>query len=783
VLTEKAEPRPLPLEPPTELPRDPVGYRVKRKLLGPPLHTEELEHERLGKPTALAVFASDNLSSSAYATEEILRVLVPAVGIAAFALVVPITVAMLVVLGFLILSYRQTIKAYPTAGGAYMVTRDNFGLLPAQVAGVALLTDYVLTVSVSVAAGTAAVASAFPMLTPYVVPISIALVVLVAFGNLRGVRESGRIFSVPTYFFILNMVLLLGWGLFQLMNGGLPEASRGAPGMLNFGQQGNGLLLGATLFVVMHAFASGGAAVTGVEAISNGVPAFKKPEWKNARTTLVIMGSLLGAMFLGLSVLASHMHVAPFAEGTPTVISQIADLVYGGSPFGRVLYFSLQAGTMLILVLAANTSFADFPRLASFHAGDNFMPRQLTKRGHRLVFSNGIIFLSVAAIVLLVLTGAKVDRLIPLYAIGVFTSFTLSQAGMAKHHITKKEPGWKFGLFVNGTGAVLSLVVDVVIAVTKFTHGAWLIVVLVPVMVVFLVRLARQYGREDRQLEVDVPAAVQAPVMSRLAVLVFIDRLDLAAARALQFGRSLNPDELRAVHFVVDHQRADELAESWRQHGLANIGLEIVDCPDRRLTRSAMTAVAHALADGQTEVCVVLPDRRYGRFWRRILHDQTAEALARDISRLQHVTVTTVPFHLGEGEGGVGPTLNEFHTDGAGAAGPRTPAPAATRGGGNGDGAGVTATLGTSRVDIADVQWRQRVQVTGTVSALRVQPVSGTSTLECTLMDNTGGISVLFLGRRTIAGIEIGTKMTVEGMVVEHHRRLAIMNPVYEVHA
>jgi primosomal replication protein N len=264
---------------------------------------------------------------------------------------------------------------------------------------------------------------------------------------------------------------------------------------------------------------------------------------------------------------------------------------------------------------------------------------------------------------------------------------------------------------------------------------------------------------------------------------VFIDRLDLAAARALQFGRSLNPDELRAVHFVVDHQRADELAESWRQHGLANIGLEIVDCPDRRLTRSAMTAVAHALADGQTEVCVVLPDRRYGRFWRRILHDQTAEALARDISRLQHVTVTTVPFHLGEGEGGVGPTLNEFHTDGAGAAAPRTPAPAATRGGGNGDGAGVTATLGTSRVDIADVQWRQRVRVTGTVSALRVQPVSGTSTLECTLMDNTGGISVLFLGRRTIAGIEIGTKMTVEGMVVEHHRRLAIMNPVYEVHA
>src|SRR5213080_1920327 len=483
VLTEKAEPRPLPLQPPTELPRDSVGYRVKRKLLGPPLHTEQLEHERLGKPTALAVFASDNLSSSAYATEEMLRVLIPVIGLSAFALVVPITTALLVVLFFLILSYRQTIKAYPTAGGAYMVTRDNFGLLPAQVAGVALLTDYVLTVSVSVAAGTAAVASAFPMLTPFVVPISISFVVLIAFGNLRGVRESGRVFAVPTYFFIVNMLVLLGWGLYQLMNGGLPEASHRAAGVVHFGQQGNGILLGATLFVVLHAFASGGAAVTGVEAISNGVPAFKKPAWKNARTTLVIMGTLLGAMFLGLSVLASHMHVAPFAEGTPTVISQIGDLVYGGSPLGRLLYFCLQAGTMLILVLAANTSFADFPRLASFHAGDNFMPRQLTKRGHRLVFSNGIIALTAAAIFLVVITRAEVSRLIPLYAIGVFTSFTLSQAGMARHHIRLKEPGWRGGLFVNATGAVLSLVVDVIIAVTKFKPpgailGAWVIIAL-----------------------------------------------------------------------------------------------------------------------------------------------------------------------------------------------------------------------------------------------------------------------------------------------------------------
>ncbi len=773
------EPEPLPVEPPGELPPDSIAYRFKRRVLGPPLDTEELAHERLGKPTALAVFASDNLSSSAYATEEILRVLVPAVGVAAFSLVVPLTFALLIVLGFLILSYRQTIKAYPTAGGAYMVTRDNFGLLPAQVAGVALLTDYVLTVAVSVAAGTAALASAFSGLAPYVVPISIGFVILIAYGNLRGVRESGRLFALPTYFFILNMAILLGWGILQLVSGELPRGAHDVEGMMDFGNPGNGLLVGASLFVVMRAFASGGAAVTGVEAISNGVPAFREPSWRNARTTLVIMGSLLGAMFLGLSTLAAHMHVAPFEEGTPTVISQVGELVYGGGALGRILYFSLQAGTMLILVLAANTSFADFPRLASFHAGDNFMPRQLTKRGHRLVFSNGIFFLAIASIVLLVVTRAKVDKLIPLYAIGVFTSFTLSQAGMATHHLREREPGWKRGLFINGTGAVLTLVIDVIIAITKFTHGAWLIVVFVPVMVVFLVRLARQYEREARHLDVDVPAAVHAPIMRRLTVLVLVDRLDLASAQAIQFGRSLHPDELRAVHFVLDQGRAEELGTMWREHGLANIPLDLVDCPDRRLSRSAMTAVAQSLADGRTEVCVVIAERRYGGLWRRLLHDQTADALVRDISRIPHANVTTVPFHLGQ-DGHPGPDTG--HEPEPRRANGGTPA----RPGGSPPAAGTTAvrtkTL-AGRVAIADVRWRQRVKVTGRVNAVRVQPVAGVGSLECTLADETGGITVVFLGRHAIAGIEIGTRMTVEGIAGEHHGRLAIVNPVYTLGA
>jgi amino acid transporter len=757
------------------LPPDNFGYRLKCRLLGQPLHTSDLEHERLGRPTALAVFASDNLSSSAYATEEILRVLVPAVGLAAFSLVVPITVAMLIVLAFLILSYRETIKAYPTAGGAYMVTRDNFGLLPAQVAGVALLTDYVLTVSVSVAAGTAALVSAFSGLSPYTVPISVGFIVLIAFGNLRGVKESGRIFAAPTYFFILNMVALLGFGLSRMAFGQLPHANHARAGIMPLGHSASsGLLMGASLYVVMHAFASGGAAVTGVEAISNGVPAFRKPEWKNARSTLVVMGTLLGVMFLGLSVLGAHLKTVPFEGGTPTVISQIGDLIYGPSALGRVLFYGLQAGTMLILVLAANTSFADFPRLASFHAGDKFMPRQLTKRGHRLVFSNGIVFLSISAIALVIVTGAKVDRLIPLYAIGVFTSFTLSQAGMARHHLRQKEPGWRKGIVINGIGAVLSLIVDIVIAITKFTHGAWVIVVLVPVMVVFLVRLARQYEIEDDQLEHDVPAAVAAPILRRHVVLVFVDRLDLAAARAIQYARTLMPDELRAVHFVIDQHVGDELAAAWIEHGMSHIALDLVDCPDRRITRAAVETVAADLADGTTEVSVLLPERKYRGVWHRLLHDQTADAIVRDVSRLPHANVTTVPFHFAS-------TRTR-----SGSASVDAPAMAAvSRRNGKVPMTGARDAPEWRPPDgvvpISSLRLRQPAVVEGRIRTVRVLPLAGSATLECIVEDPTGSVSIVFFGRRKIAGVDVGTRIRATGTVTDHRGRRAILNPLYEL--
>ena len=643
------QPPPLPLPPAPEIDiPETRGYRVKNKLLGPPLHTDQLEHERLGIPTALAVFSSDCISSSAYATEEILRVLIIAVGAAAFSLVVPITTAILVVLFFLILSYRETIKEYPTAGGAYMVTRDNFGLLPAQVAGVSLLTDYVLTVSVSTAAGAAALASAFSGLAPYTLWISLAFVGIIALGNLRGVKESGKLFATPTYFFIGIMGVLIAVGVAKWFGGSLHPAQLDPVGQIKQGSATDGIFYGATLAIVLHAFASGGAAVTGVEAISNGVTAFRRPEWKNARVTLVIMGFTLGTLFFGLSALATHVHPIPYTEGTPTVISQIGKSVFGGGPLGTTMFFALQAGTMLILVLAANTSFADFPRLASFHAGDSFMPKQLATRGHRLVFSNGITSLALAASVVLLATNAKVDRLIPLYAIGVFTSFTMSQAGMAKHHVTKKERGWRKGLFVNGTGALLSLIVDAIILRYKFTEGAWVICIIVPAMVYGLTRLNKQYESEAHELERDAQAAAEAPVFHRHTVLLMVDGLDRATAKGVQYARSLMPDELRAVHVAVDVQAAEQLMEKWLQLGLSRFPLELVDCPDRRIVRSVIEVVCEALADGRTEVTVLVPRREYRRVWHRLLHDHTGDAIAKGLARVDHANVTFVPYQLGQ---------------------------------------------------------------------------------------------------------------------------------------
>jgi amino acid transporter len=615
------------------------SYRLKAKLLGRPLHNDQLAHERLGKPTALAVFASDALSSTAYATEEILRtLLLGGLGILAFSYVMPITIAMVVVLVILMFSYRQTIKAYPSAGGAYIVTKDNLGLLPAQVAGVALLTDYILTVAVSVSAGVAALYSAFGVLQPFKVPIALFFIAIIAWGNLRGVKESGKLFAIPTYLFLLSMFAMIGVGALKAATVGLDKVPPADPAVLRSTSV-------ASIFLLLHAFASGGAAMTGVEAISNGVPAFKPVEWKHARQTLMVMGVCLGIMFLGISWLAAHMQVVPTDD--KTVLSQIAQGVYGAGAFGHLLFLVTQAATMLILVLAANTSFADFPRLASFHADDAFMPKQLTKRGHRLVFSNGILALACTAAVLVVVFQADVTHLIPLYAIGVFTSFTLSQAGMAVHHVREKEDGWRLGLFINGAGAVATGLVTIVIAVSKFVHGAWFIMILVPFLVFVLVRLNHQYESEKVDLDDEVSAAVTTPILLKHTVLVLVGELDRSVARALQYARALTPDELRAVHIAYDPIRAQQLADQWSRLALRRVPLALVDCPDRRIDRALLQVVADELSGGQTEVTVLIPRREYVRSWHRLLHDRTSVQLAKAVSGLPHANVTFVPYHLG----------------------------------------------------------------------------------------------------------------------------------------
>jgi amino acid transporter len=786
LLVEPPPAGPKPLPPSVDVPES-LSYRIKTKLLGPPLASERLAHERLGIPTALAVFSSDCISSSAYATEQILNRLIPYIGLLAFSLVIPVTVSLLVVLFFLILSYRETIKEYPTAGGAYMVTRDNFGLLPAQVAGVALLTDYVLTVAVSTAAGTDALTSAISALAPWHLLIALFFVALLAYGNLRGVKESGKLFATPTYFFIAIMGFMIVMGAIKWIGGSLhPQDISHLKGTIPIGKHGrkDAFLMGATAFVVLKAFASGGTAVTGVEAISNGVTAFRRPEWLNARRTLVIMGGVLGVLFLGLSSLASKTHPIPYLAGTPTVISQVGKSVFGGGPVGHGLFYLLQAGTMLILVLAANTSFADFPRLASFHAGDNFMPRQLTKRGHRLVFSNGIIALALSSAVLLIATGAKVDRLIPLYAIGVFTSFTMSQAGMAKHHTTRKEPGWRKGLFVNAFGAFLSLVVDIIILITKFTGGAWVVVALVPIMVYGLTRLNKQYEAEASELAEGAPKLAEAPILRRHVVFVLIENLDVASARAIQYARTLMPDELRAVHFVVDGDFADRLTEEWRRLGLSRLPLELIDVPDRRITRAAVELCAESLIDGDTEVSLLLPRRVYTRVWHRLLHDHTADAIAAAVGGLPHANVTFVPYHLGE-------TAHQRDLEAMIRAATEEQADGkrhakregkATKAGKGDDGPVVRPEeVPEGVVPIASVTYRQRARVAGRVRTLRVQPWAGVATLECTLVDQSGGIALVFLGRKHVAGLAPGVRLVAEGMVGDHGGRLAMLNPQYRV--
>ncbi|NNN16230.1 MAG: amino acid permease [Acidimicrobiaceae bacterium] len=751
------------------------GYKMKNKLLGRPLVTESLGNERLGKPTALAVLSSDVMSSSAYATEQLLVVLIPVIGLAAYHLVLPITAAILVVLAFVTASYLQVIKAFPKAGGAYVVTRETFGLKFAQLAAASLLIDYTLTVAVSVAAGTDALISAVPALGRYNVLIAVFFVALIAYGNLRGIREAGKSFAIPTFLFIINMGILIAVGLFRTVTGNIHAHSivqSGAYHMkVHAGSPLSGLFYGASLFIVLQAFASGGTALTGTEAISNGVSIFRNPQEKNARKTLVAMSLILGTMFLGVSFLATVTHAVPRVSGSPTLVAQIATYVYGPGIVGRILYFLLQASTTMILVLAANTSFTGFPFLASFTAGDSFLPRQFTKRGHRLVFSNGIIVLTILAEILLIVTRAQVTALIYMYAIGVFTGFTMAGAGMVKHHLVVKEQGYRWRVVVNGSAAVLSFLVDVIFAVTKFKGGAWVVIVLMPILVIVFIRLHHQYVEEEDELDSGVVAACEAPILRKHVVIVLIDRLDLAAARSIQYGRAINPDELRAVHFVLDQKKTEELEDEWIQRGLGRIELEVIECPDRRLRRAALELVSEISADGETEVTVLLPRRGYARFWSRVLHDRTADSIAEVISQIPHVNATIIPFQLGMTESRrvrFRPKKVQSQSEAS-----KVEYASAT----------LTEDVNSpafGAVPIGTVGYRTRSKVMGRVKLVKVQSLDSVPSFTARLEDQTGGLLLVFAGRKTVPGIVPGRRVAAEGMVGDVGGHLAMLNPNYE---
>ena len=764
-----------------------LRYRMKNALLGPPLVNEKLGDERLGRPSALGVLAPDCISSSAYGTEEMLTVLIPFFGLAGFVLVVPITMAILGVLFFVTLSYLDLIAFYTKAGGAYVVARENFGPKIAQIAAVALLIDYTVTVAVQTAAGTAALTSAAPSLRSLTVPITIAVILLLLYGNLRGIKEAGKFFAFPTYFFIGSLGIVVVAGYIQKAMGNLAVHAiphDAANPTVAVGSHGSGLLYGAAFIILLKSFANGGSSLTGLEAISNGVGAFREPTSRNARQTLVVMSSVLGFLVLGVTLIAHWTHAVPYVSGSPTVVSQEVKYVLGTGPAGKFLFYVVQFATMLILYTGGNTSFNGFPFLANFVAEDSYLPKQLTRRGHRLAFSNGIIVLTIVALALIIATGAQLSALVALYAIGVFTGFAMAGSGMIKHHLTVRGPKWRRGVVVNTISAFLTALIVLIFATVKFNEGAWVVVIVGPIMYFGLIRLHRQYVVEDEQLEEGASEAAEAPVLSRHEVVVLVDRLDMATARALQYARTLHPDVLRAIHFALDPLASEQLEEEWRRLGLSDFPLDIQECEDRRLTRAALELAAETVADRKTELTILLPRRIFASGWQRVLHDNTAETIATAVGHVEHVNATVVPYQL---SGGWWSNRREWRrkaeeasptAHGQRAADKAADRERAARALSHREAFGERAR-GT--IPIGDAQWRQRVRVAGRVRSVRVQPRAGTSNLECLLADDSGMLLLVFQGRRRIPGIQPGARLVVEGMVGDWARRQAILNPDYEL--
>jgi amino acid transporter len=755
-----------------------LGYRLKRRVLGPALTSDQIENETLSKKLALGVLSSDCISSSAYGSEEILISLLPLFGIAAYSLLLPMTVVVLVVLLLVTLCYRQVVMLYTKAGGSYVVARENFGPVVAQVAAVALMVDYIVTVAVQSAAGTNAVTSAIPWLVPYNLEITVTVVLILFYGNLRGLREAGRTFAFPTYFFAGSMALVIVGGLARQVLGDLPQYNPAtAPGAIEMGH-GTALLGFGAVYILMRSFANGGSSLTGLEAISNGVSTFKTPRGVNARRTLVVMSCILAFLVGGVSWLAHETHAVAYQSGSPTVISQVAKAVLGDSAAGHIGFLLVQTATMLILYTGANTPFNGFPFLANFVAADGFLPRWLTKRGHRLAFSNGIVVLTVASLALLLGTGAHVDKLVAFYAIGVFTGFTLAGFGMAKHFRTFRGPGWKSKAALNNvSGAVCGLVV-LIFAVTKFTEGAWLVVLIFPLMVVVLLRLHRAYDQEAKLLEA-VPSSQPVIRAARSTVVVLVDSVDLAVIRAIRYAHTLRPTELHVVHFVIDSTHAVDLRSAWDAQPGLDLSLELVDCPDRRLPRAALELTERLVAEGaSTQVTMLLPRRSFGALLGRMLHDRTADDIAAAVSTVPGAVATIVPYDATKP-----PRLLRRKKPGPGPAQEQADLPPIDEYAGDDTKVATPAGVMNQRnhVAIQNAAHRQTAVVQGRIRSVEVSPISGSPALRCELVDDTGGVTLLFYGRRSIAGIEPGVQLRAEGRIGTYKGHLAIANPLYSL--
>jgi amino acid transporter len=625
--------------------RQPFSQVLKRIFLGKPLVNEHLESESLSNTVALGALSPDAISSTVYGPEQIMVELLPSAGLASYVLLFPIAGVILLILALVAGSYRQVVMAYTQRGGSYVVARRNFGPRVAQLSASALLIDYVVTVAVQCAAGTFAVVSAVPALGPYHLEIAVAALLLISYANLRGLREAGRMFAVPVYSFVVMLAVLIVTGVARQIFWSLPTYDPQHMAGTMPVHQGNGLIMGASILVVLRAFANGGTSLTGVESIADAVNIFRKPQGVNARRVLTAMACILGFLLIGVIYLVHATHAAPYVAEYPSMLSEVARAVFGDGLIGHILYLLLQTTSAAILFFGANTSFNGFPALTSFVAEDSFLPRQLMKRGHRLVYSNGIITLATLAVILLLVTGGSVDALVPLFAMGVFTGFSMAGYGMTKHHLTRREPGWRHKMAINVSAALLSTAVVGIFAVAKFTEGAWLIIVIFPILVLALMRLNREYRSEAAILQkfrTDLP---HLKSYARHHVFACVDTVDIAMLEALRYGKGLKPDQLVAVHFVIDAEHAQHLQKLWDRHDFGT-QLRIVDCPDRRLTRAAQELVATERdKHPDTHVTLLLPRRAYGPLG-QLLHDRTADTIAKAVSRSLGAAATIVPYDV-----------------------------------------------------------------------------------------------------------------------------------------